>query len=101
MEDDEQILLDVRAVELGLDYTKYSERVMLQAPRCSVDEAQTMLELWTKVLRSTKQAQMQNENTADWPSLDRRPWQFKGLQSMPVVLWVRPVLESVPVWWSL
>ena len=94
MVDGDQAVLEVQAVELALDYTKYSERVVLQAPRCSQETAQAMLKMWAKVLTSTKRAQMQTENTADWPSPDMRPWYFRSLNDMPVVFWLQPA------WWS-
>ena len=92
--EEDKAVLEVQAVELALDYTKYSERVVLQAPRFSQETAQAMLKMWAKVLTSTKRAQMQTENTADWPSPDMRPWYFRSLNDMPVVFWLQQAVWS-------
>ena len=80
-------LLEVRAVELGLDYTKQDTRFMLRRP-ASQDIGRQFLQGWAKVLESTKLAQMQAEDAHLWPREDQRPWMIKDLNTMPVALWV-------------
>ena len=80
-------LLEVRAVELALDYTKQDSRFMLCKPR-DIPGAKNFLWRWARVLESTKSAQMQAEERYLWPGEDQRPWRFKNLQTMPVVLWL-------------
>ena len=88
-----EAVLEVQAVELALDYTKHRERVELQPTGCSHKAARDMLKMWSKVLISTKRAQMQNEKTGDWPSVAMRPWKITSVWEMPVVLWI---LENQP-----
>ena len=88
-----QAVLEVQAVELALDYTKHRERVELQPTGRSHKAARDMLKMWSKVLISTKRAQMQNEKTGDWPSVAMRPWKIISFWEMPVVLWI---LENQP-----
>ena len=80
-------LLEVTAVELGLDYTKQDTRFMLRRP-ASRDIGRQFLQGWAKVLESTKLAQMQVEDAHAWPRRAARPWDFKNLMTMPVLLWV-------------
>ena len=103
--EDGQAFLEVQAVELALDYTKCRAQVVLQRPDCSHRTAKAMLEMWSKALISTKRAQMQIENTDDWPPVAMRPWKFDTFWQMPVVLWIRenkrPEMEVVPREWPM
>ena len=81
-------VLEVTAVELGLDYTKQDTRFMLRRP-ASQKVGQEFLLGWAKVLESTKLAQMQVEDAHAWPRRAARPWEFTNLMSMPVLLWGR------------
>ena len=91
--EEDKAVLEVQAVELALDYTKHRERVELQPTGCSHKAARDMLKMWSKVLISTKRAQMQNEKTGDWPSVAMRPLKITRFGEMPVVLWI---LENQP-----
>ena len=79
--------LEVRAVELGLDYTKQDTRFMLCRPP-SKPIGDKFLQRWARVLESTKLAQMQAEDAHLWPRQDQRPWPIENLNTMPVALWV-------------
>ena len=79
--------LEVKAVELGLNYTKEDSRFELRPPD-SAFVARDFLARWAKVLLSTKHAQMQNENTDDWPCEAIRPWPINRVWDMPVVFWL-------------
>ena len=81
-------LLEVTAVELGLDYTKQDTRFMLRRP-ASREVGRQFLRGWAKVLESTKLAQMQVEDAHAWPREAARPWKLTDLMSMPVLLWGR------------
>ena len=80
-------VLEVKAVELGLNYTKEDSRFELRPPD-SAFVARDFLARWAKVLLSTKHAQMQNENTDDWPCEAIRPWPINRVWDMPVVFWL-------------
>ena len=75
-------------VELGLNYTKEDCRFELRQP-ASPGVAAEFLAGWAKVLQSTQHAQMQNENTYDWPWPNQRPWPIKRVWDMPVVFWLK------------
>ena len=81
-------VLEVKAVELGLNYTKEDCRFELRQP-ASPGVAEEFLAGLAKVLQSTKHAQMQNENTYDWPRPNQRPWPIKRVWDMPVVFWLK------------
>ena len=81
-------VLEVKAVELGLNYTKADSRFELCQPD-SWNVAKDFLAGWAKVLLSTKHAQMQNENTDDWPCEAIRPWPINRVWDMPVVFWLK------------
>ena len=77
----------MKAVELGLNYTKADSRFELCQPD-SWNVAKDFLAGWAKVLLSTKHAQMQNEKTDDWPCEAIRPWPINKVWDMPVVFWL-------------
>ena len=94
-------VMEVKAVELGLDYTKEETRLELERlESCTEDTARKMLATWARVLESTKQAQMQNENTEQWPPGHMRPWRFKTLWQMPVVFWIVKLPTDDMVYWQ-
>ena len=87
--------LEVKAVELALNYTKHMTRFHLRPPILSdvrgqdrQQRARQMLTMWTKVMQSAKEAQMQMLKEDDWPPYEFRPWEFVDLQKMPIVLWI-------------
>ena len=66
--------LEVKAVELALNYTKHMARFHLRPPILSdvrgqdrQQRARQMLTMWTKVMQSAKEAQMQMLKEDDWP----------------------------------
>ena len=83
-------VLEVTAVELGLDYTKQDTRFMLQRP-ATQQVGQEFLRGWAKVLESTKLTQMQVEDAHAWPGEAARPWNVTDLARMPVLVWGRCV----------
>ena len=79
--------LEVTAVEMGLDYTQETWRIELCSPGAK-NVAEEFLPTMARVLKTTKQHQMQSENSRDWPCDALRPWRIRGLWEMPVMLWV-------------
>ena len=79
-------VLEVTAVQLGLDYTAWDIRYRLEKPPTQ-EVGQEFLGKWAKVLESTKLAQMQVEDARAWPA--SRPWIINKLGQMPVLLWGR------------
>ena len=93
-------VLEVKAVELALDYTKEGPRLELERlESCTEEAAREMLDTWARVLVSTKQAQMQNEKTENWPSRPMRPWRIRRLWEMPVVFWILELRREDVVYW--
>ena len=86
--EEDKAVLEVKAVELALDYTKHRTRFELQRPWCSFEAARDMLKMWSRSMQSSKRAQMQNENSSDWPRGHMRPWPIISFWDMPVVLWL-------------
>ena len=81
--EEDRVVLEVKAVELALDYTKHMTRFQLHRPNLTrvprqqwFRRAKEMLKMWTKVMKSSKRAQMQTEEPRDWPPGEMRPWPF-------------------------
>ena len=93
--DESTAFLEVKAVELALNYTEHMTRFQLRRPNLTgvprekrSEHAKDMLKMWTKVMQSSKRAQMQTEQHSGWPPDDFRPWKIVKEEDMPMVLWI-------------
>ena len=101
MVENNKAVMEVKAVELALDYTKEGTRLELdRLESCTEDAARKMLDTWARILESTKQAQMQTEKTENWPSGRMRPWRIRSLWQMPVVFWIVKLPTDDMVHWQ-
>ena len=88
--------VEVRTIELALDYTSNMTRYQILQPKLHgiatkqrPDVLRRMLDEWVAVVTAVKQAQMQCTWRHEWPPEDMLPWWPTTLQWMPVVCWVR------------
>ena len=88
--------VEVRTIELALDYTSNMTRYQILQPKLHgipADERpgvlRKMLDEWVAVVTAVKKAQMQCTWSREWPPEDMLPWWPTTLQWMPVVCWVR------------
>ena len=90
--------IEIKALELGLDYTKDMHRFQLLTPKTTPhsddkdarDQTLTSyLERWVRLLTSTKKAQMNDEDKSRWPPRSHMPWRPASWRTMPVVVWLR------------
>ena len=88
--------VEVRTIELALDYTSNMTRYQVLQPKLHGIPAemrprklQQMLNDWVEVVTAVKHAQMQCTARPEWPADCMLPWRPTTLPWMPVVCWLR------------
>ena len=88
--------VEVRTIELALDYTSNMTRYQVLQPKLHGIDPQErpkvlkrMLDGWVELVTTVKQAQMQCSSRREWPADRMLPWWPYKLPLMPVVCWVR------------
>ena len=88
--------MEVKTVELALDYMNDMTRYQLLLPTTTgtaLNErhelVREVLSMWRKILYATKKEQMQVDDPGRWPTEDFLPWAVTDLDSMPVVVWIK------------
>ena len=89
--------IEVKALEINLDYTKDMTRFLFRPPKwrslSGQQEREVMLrrflDQWTDLLTASKKAQMNVEDISAWPPQSHMPWRIDSLYNMPVVAWLR------------
>ena len=88
--------VEVRTIELALDYTSNMIRYqVLQpkfhgiAPEKRAEVLKEVLKEWMDLMLAVKSAQMQCTSSRVWPADSMGPWKAESLMWMPVVCWLR------------
>ncbi len=89
-------MVEIRTLELALDYSRDMTRYQLCSPQIRTvrQEERTslvggLLQQWVDLLKASKMAQMQKEDLSAWPPPSYVPWRVDRLEEMPVVVWLR------------
>ena len=90
--------IEIKTLELGLDYTKDMRRFGLLVPKTTPHTKERdgrdlilmrYLDQWVQLLTLTKKWQMNVEDNSRWPPESHRPWIPDSWRTMPVVVWLR------------
>jgi hypothetical protein len=88
--------IEIKAVELALNYMEDMTRFQLNQPRVHgatdahrQEIATKLLYKWIDCINAVKLAQMNVERTTAWPQQEHTPWEIRQHSDMPVVVWLR------------
>ncbi len=89
--------VEIKTVELALDYTQDMTRFHLLIPKLGLLSGQDtrpivirrLLGQWADLLTASKKAQLNVKDRSVWPPESYMPWVVDSLENMPVVVWLR------------